>query len=99
MRFQLSEKLPAGKLVRVAVDFDKIINSVTITGDFFLHPEDKLELIENALSGLPLAIAEEDLRRRVEFVVEAEGIEMAGITPEAIARLVKQATAIKESFK
>ncbi len=91
MRSQLSEKLPAGKLVRVAVDFDRTISSVTITGDFFLHPEDKLELIEKALAGLPLTISEEDLRRRVEFVVEVEGIEMTGVTPEAIARLVKKA--------
>lgn len=91
MQSQSSEKLKNGKLVRITVDYDKNINKVIITGDFFLHPEDNLELIEKALAGLPLTIAEEDLRRRVEFVVEAENIEMVGITAEVIARLVKQA--------
>ncbi len=91
MQGSVSEKVKGGKLVRVTVEHDRhSIQSVIITGDFFLHPEDKLELIERALANLPLMVQEEDLRRRIEFVVEAEGITMIGITPEAVARLVKQ---------
>ncbi len=91
MHRQVSEKVKGGKLVRLHVECSDIIQKVTITGDFFLHPEDKLELIEKALIGLPLTLSEEDLQRRIKAVVDAECIEMVGIAPDVIARLIKQA--------
>ena len=87
---QASEKVKDGKLLRVSVDFDASILRVIITGDFFLHPEDKLELIEQAMTGLPSDVPADDLRRRIELVVAVNGITMVGITPEAIAGLVRR---------
>jgi len=45
---QSEEKIPEGKLLRVKVELsDKTeILKVQITGDFFIHPEEKLKLIE-----------------------------------------------------
>lgn len=90
MQGQASEKVQGGKLVRASVDYDGTILDVTITGDFFLHPEEGIELIEASLVGLPHTVPEEELRRRIERVVDVNGLTLVGITPDAIARLVKQ---------
>jgi len=45
-----SRKVPGGKLIRIKVVFSDIIESVQITGDFFLHPEDSLLKIEEAIT-------------------------------------------------
>ena len=45
------------KLIQVQLSFDdetNEINSVRITGDFFLYPEDRLELLETNLVGVKL---------------------------------------------
>jgi lipoate---protein ligase len=52
-------KVPGGKLLRIDADIKggkegDIIQSIRITGDFFMHPEDALERIEKALSRVPI---------------------------------------------
>jgi lipoate---protein ligase len=45
------------KLIRVMLEYDETentINSVTITGDFFLYPEEALETLEIELIGTKL---------------------------------------------
>jgi lipoate---protein ligase len=45
------------KLIRVMLEYDETentINSVTITGDFFLYPEEALETLEAELIGTKL---------------------------------------------
>ncbi len=50
-------KAPNGKLLKIDLDFDpkeKLIEAVRVTGDFFIHPEDSIRMVENRLMGLPL---------------------------------------------
>jgi hypothetical protein len=42
-------KVPGGKLIRIWVDFDGKINSIRITGDFFVYPETWIEQLEKEL--------------------------------------------------
>lgn len=45
------------KLIKVSLQYDennKIINSITITGDFFLYPEESLDKLEVGLIGIKL---------------------------------------------
>ena len=45
------------KLIKVSLEYDehtKIINSITITGDFFLYPEESLDALEANLIGTKL---------------------------------------------
>ena len=45
-------KVPNGKLLRVSLDFEGgKIKAIKITGDFFMHPETGVELIESTLAG------------------------------------------------
>ncbi|MBM3229095.1 lipoyl synthase [Candidatus Parvarchaeota archaeon] len=42
----------AGKLLKVFVEYDNHIRKIKITGDFFLHPEEKIVEIEQGLVGV-----------------------------------------------
>jgi hypothetical protein len=45
------------KMIKVSLEYDelsKIINSITITGDFFLYPEESLDALEISLIGTRL---------------------------------------------
>lgn len=84
--------MPNGKLVCVEVDADsEKTTKVKITGDFFLHPEDALEKVEQALTGVPLSIEETEV---VSKVNEALGdASLIGATAEDLARIFKKAVA------
>ena len=86
-----TEKVPGGKLLRVKVDYDDIIKHVSITGDFFLHPEESIEKIEAAMSGLRTNESESNIVGIIKEVAKEHGIELVGISPEDIARTLKAA--------
>ena len=92
MECRFKYKVPGGKLIETVVMHNGIsIESVRITGDFFLYPEEKLEAIEKSLTGSRIGSTEEELCAVIAGVVSEEGIEMIGISPEAIARAIKSA--------
>ncbi len=80
-------KIPQGKLLKVKLTWDEttqVIHVVQLYGDFFIHPETSLELIEQALRSVLL---EADLiAQAVSKVVETYEIQLFGITPEGIAQ-------------
>ena len=61
-----TRKIPGGKMVRVETTFDKKIESVKITGDFFLHPEETLDLIVKKITGSPLPLDQEKIILEIE---------------------------------
>ena len=86
-------KVPGGKLLVVKAEAKggKVVK-VFIEGDFFLHPEDKLELIEKALPNTAIGIMPEVLKN----IIQENNIELTGITVEAICELMKE---IQEELK
>jgi lipoate-protein ligase A len=83
-------KTPGGKLV--VADFlvsDGALREVTISGDFFLYPDDALGAITAALEGAPSAATEDELAARVRAAVGPE-VTMLGFSPEAIGRAVRR---------
>jgi lipoate-protein ligase A len=84
-------KTPGGKLV--AVDFelvDRRLRAVTVSGDFFLYPEEAIDDITGALAGLPADSDEGAVARAVRQAIP-EGTELLGFSPEAIAIAVRRA--------
>lgn len=79
------EKLRGGKLLRVEYN-----NSVKITGDFFLHPEEKITEIEQFLTEQCNEDAQH-LIAALQAFVQQQHIELVGITPEAIITNLKKA--------
>ena len=89
-----TEKVPGGKLLRIKVEFnpeDGIVEDVQMHGDFFIHPEEFVENIEQLLVNLDQKDSEESITTALQRLVEDEGAELVGITPESIAKTFKTA--------
>ena len=86
-----AEKVAGGKLVRIKVNYDDVVRDIRIYGDFFLHPEDAIEDIEKSLLGLKSNADESLIQSIISEVVEAKGIQMLGITPEVLTKVIKKA--------
>lgn len=84
-------KIPSGKLVEVKVEYQKEIENVEILGDFFIHPEESIQRIEESLLGLDVKEDEETIANIIERVVAKNNIEMIGVTPEGIAHAIVMA--------
>lgn len=90
-------KTPGGKLVAVEfrVDRGRLVD-VTITGDFFLYPEEALPLLAASLEGASVSDGEEEYRRRVDELLhnQVDEICLVGTSPQAIASAISRALAI-----
>lgn len=82
-----SYKIPGGKLVKVKlwVDSEKI-ERITILGDFFLHPEETIQVIENSLVGIELNIT--SIENLISKVMSESDATLIGATPEDFATAI-----------
>lgn len=83
-------KVPGGKLVAADVEVEQAtLRSVRVSGDFFLEPDDALERINAALTGLAV---DTPVDRLSELVSVAAGeARLIGFTPDAVAIAVRRA--------
>ena len=81
------EKVPGGKLVRVTV---MPYGRVRISGDFFLHPEESIVLIENALGGLDGTEPADEIELILQQAVAETGMELIGVDVPVIVRLYQR---------
>ena len=73
-----------GKLLRIDVMYDDHIESIKITGDFFIHPEDTLDKIVAELKGISLPIQADFVTRKINYIIHNNETEMIGITVDDI---------------
>lgn len=87
MRAEL--KVTGGKLIRVdcAVKHEKIA-SAKITGDFFMHPEEAISVLEKNLVGS--AISEKDIERCVNESLNGDVV-LVGASTADFASVIIQA--------
>lgn len=84
-------KVPGGKLV--VVDFevtDGAIADFRLAGDFFLEPDDALDSINAAVTGLPVETDATGIAAAVRAALP-EGAQLLGLTPEAVGTAVRRA--------
>ncbi|MBI5389683.1 hypothetical protein HZB01_04890 [Candidatus Woesearchaeota archaeon] len=80
-------KVPNGKLLIVKAEIATgKIHRVFLEGDFFFYPEEKLHLFEEVLCVHPFSEA----KTALEAVQKKEGIQLVGITIDAIVALMQQ---------
>lgn len=82
-----SVKVPDGKLVRVQATYDDRIQSIEITGDFFLEPPEARRQLETALEGQPVDASETELRDALEGI----DAELIGFDVDDIASATREA--------
>jgi len=86
-------KVPGGKLVVIDLQVrDGYIAQAQLSGDFFLEPPEALARMDAALNGLPLHADEQRIAEAVAAALP-EGTEMFGLSPEAVAVVVRRALA------
>ncbi len=92
MKNFVSEKIGGGKLLQVEVEtHDGIAQSVRITGDFFLHPEDAVCDLENALVGACWGDTDDFLTTKLEEIVLSKNAQLVGFACTDLVRLFKKA--------
>jgi Bacterial lipoate protein ligase C-terminus len=80
-------KAPGGKLLRVRLkEMDGRIDSVKISGDFFLIPEDSLPKLEKMLEDVPLR--EQELKLLVDRFFRGTSAKGLGVTPDDFVKAI-----------
>jgi lipoate---protein ligase len=89
--FKIDYKIPDGKLIRVNLGIsNNRISSIQIRGDFFIHPEEALDSLQEALVGSSLN--EEEIFKRIDEILskcESVGISSRGVA-EALNKCLDQ---------
>ena len=87
-------KVPGGKLIVADLDVtDGRLENVRLAGDFFLEPDEALEIANAALTGMPSASSAAKLSAAVDTAFDAVPFEvhMIGLTTEGIGVAVRRA--------
>lgn len=77
-------KAPGGLIRAISEVRDGTLASVSLSGDFFLYPAEKLSLLEESLAGVKLEAVEAAIVR----FYEQQSIESPGVTPADFARVL-----------
>jgi lipoate-protein ligase A len=86
-------KVPGGKLVVVDLDVvDGAIANFRLAGDFFLEPDDALDLINAAVEGLPETVDAPTIAAAIRAVLPEDAI-LLGFSPDAVAVAVRRSLA------
>jgi len=79
-----------GGLIRSFVTVEKdIIKDITISGDFFLFPENAIFKIIEQLRGTPAQ--RKEIQRNIETIYEKENIQSPGTSPSDFAESIMKA--------
>ncbi|NKS26563.1 lipoate--protein ligase family protein [Rhodococcus hoagii] len=84
-------KVPGGKLVIVDVEVeDGRLSRVALSGDFFLEPDEALDDIVAAVTGMPVTA---DAARIGQAIAEkiGDGVALIGFTPESVGIAIRRA--------
>ncbi len=60
-----------GKIVKIKIAYfqeSQLIHSIKITGDFFIHPEEAIEQLEQGICGVKLE--KKDLKNKIQMVLK-----------------------------
>jgi lipoate-protein ligase A len=84
------EKIPGGKLIAIEVwASGDTVTRAKITGDFFLHPEEKIGEAEDALRGIPLSTGEAEVAGKIRAALG--GSQLIGASADDFARVFVRA--------
>jgi len=91
-------KSPGGKLVRVELDTDGgVISRASVSGDFFLEPDEALECINRALVGAPAQADTPTLAARIEAALPPDA-KLIGFDANAVATAASRALGLGSAW-
>lgn len=93
----MEKKVAGGKFVRISIYTEMGQNKVIISGDFFIHPEEAIFIIENTLSRLSGNEADTEVEHILEKVIAENGAELIGLDIPTITKLYKGALHVEST--
>ncbi len=79
-------KVKGGKLIKCSVEIEgNCIKTIRYTGDFFLHPEEYIEKLENELTGIPAS--PETIKTIIEEFFKNTEITLIGASAEDFVKV------------
>lgn len=78
-------KIPNGKLIKIFLDYNqknKKILSLRISGDFFIYPEESIEILEKKLENS--ALNEKTLKKIIDKIIKENKIEFIGLNTDGL---------------
>lgn len=92
MEYMATRKVPGGKLLRVKCDVvNGVLSGVSLTGDFFMHPEDGVSELENALNGMSNEAPVGEYVSKLNDLVHERGFELVGFSVSDVAETLVEA--------
>ncbi|WP_454140998.1 lipoyl protein ligase domain-containing protein [Microbacterium lacticum] len=92
-------KVPGGKLVVVDLEVEGgRISDFHLAGDFFLEPDDALQDIDAAVTGLPVETDAAAIAAAVRAALP-DGAQLLGFTPESVGTAVRRALVTAPGWK
>jgi len=95
MIYQATKKVSGGKMLRVHIEGNRKIDKISITGDFFLYPEEALPRIENSLVGKTFDTSIEDYAEDISEMLYQTEANFVGVSPQDIAETIYEAVTQK----
>ncbi len=90
MKGQSVYKVPNGKLVKVSLEAGQgKVKKVKVSGDFFIHPEEAIDALEENLKGVELR--EDVLEKKILAIVEENSIQLFGFKSKDLAKAIMMA--------
>lgn len=84
-------KVSGGKMVKVKAQFNQTIETIRITGDFFLYPEEAIVEIEKCIVGTAVNEKTEKIEEKIGKTIKDKNIELLGFSVKDIAETIKEA--------
>lgn len=92
MGYMATKKVPGGKLLRIKCDVtDGVLSGVSLTGDFFMHPEDGVIELESALNGMSSGAEVSEYVSKLNDVIHERGFELIGFSASDVAETLVEA--------
>ncbi len=88
-RYHSIYKVPQGKLLKISLRYDEPsqkIHDVRITGDFFVYPEEAVELIEQGLEDT--TFERDHLKTTIEKIIRTQKIQFIGVDAEGLTQAI-----------
>lgn len=82
-------KVPKGKLLKISLEYDaekNVLTDIRITGDFFVYPEEALELLETNIKNTILERVH--LFERITSLITNNEIQFIGVDAEGLTQAI-----------
>jgi hypothetical protein len=87
MKNHIDYKVLNGKLLRIDFDLENnTIKNIRITGDFFIHPEESIKVIENSLKNIRI----NEIEKKLNETISKNKIKIVGFNGKDLEKALKQ---------